>query len=58
MAAILRLPGGTSDAAEIVEALLAAATAREATAPVLAARWRELADAIGDSLDQLPTPTT
>lgn len=56
MAAILSLPGGTRDASEIVEALLVAAQAREDTAPELAARWRNLADSIGDSLDALPPP--
>ncbi len=56
MAALLKLPGGTQDASELVEALLVAAQAREATAPGLAARWRQLADNIGDGLDALPTP--
>ncbi|MGW3442211.1 hypothetical protein [Streptomyces sp. NPDC001076] len=54
MAALLRLPGGTDDLAEIVEALIAAADAKEATAPATAARWRALAHNIGDSLDLLP----
>ena len=57
MAVVLRLPGGAADAAEIVEGLLTAAAARETTAPVLAARWRQIADQIGDALDQLPPPT-
>ena len=57
MAALLRLPGGTDDAAEIVEALLAAADTRDAHAPAQAARWRDLAHDIGDSLDLLPRPT-
>ncbi|MFE4547580.1 hypothetical protein [Streptomyces sp. NPDC056785] len=56
MAAILRLPGGTRDASELVETLLVAAQARETTAPALAARWRTLADNIGDGLDALPPP--
>ncbi|MBK3631599.1 hypothetical protein ACGFNQ_02555 [Streptomyces asoensis] len=56
MAALLKLPGGTRDASELVEALLVAAQAREATAPELAARWRDLADSIGDGLDALPPP--
>ncbi|MGW3847148.1 hypothetical protein [Streptomyces fagopyri] len=56
MAALLRLPGGTRDASELVEALLVAAQARETTAPDLAARWRTLADHIGDGLDALPPP--
>ncbi|MGQ4358531.1 hypothetical protein [Streptomyces sp. SAS_272] len=56
MAAILRLPGGTRDASEIVEALLVAAQARETTAPELATRWRRIADNIGDALDTLPPP--
>lgn len=58
MAVVLRLPGGTADAAEIVEALIVAAATRETTAPALAARWRQIADQIGDALDQLPVPTT
>lgn len=58
MAALLRLPGGTRDASEIVEALLVAASVRDTTAPDLAARWRQIADDIGDALDQLPPPTT
>ncbi|NUS83002.1 MAG: hypothetical protein HOY75_09660 [Streptomyces sp.] len=56
MAALLSLPGGTRDASELVEALLVAAQARETTAPELAARWRNLANAIGDGLDALPPP--
>lgn len=56
MAALLKLPGGTRDATELVEALLVAAQAREESAPQLAARWRTLADSIGDGLDALPTP--
>lgn len=56
MAAVLRLPGGARDASEIVEALLVAAGARDTTAPQLAARWRAIADDIGDALDQLPVP--
>ncbi|TXL91619.1 hypothetical protein [Streptomyces sp. IB2014 016-6] len=57
MAAVLRLPGGTRDASEIVEALLVAAQTREVTAPDISARWRQIAHDIGDALDQLPTPT-
>ncbi|MFE1329725.1 hypothetical protein [Streptomyces microflavus] len=56
MAALLRLPGGASEASEIVEALVVAAQARDTTAPKLAARWRQIADDIGDALDQLPAP--
>lgn len=56
MAALLHLPGGTRDATELVEALLVAAQAREDTAPELAARWRDLANSIGDGLDALPPP--
>lgn len=56
MAALLKLPGGTQDASELVEALLVAAQAREDTAPQLAARWRRIADNIGDALDALPPP--
>ncbi|MET9729639.1 hypothetical protein ABZZ79_02930 [Streptomyces sp. NPDC006458] len=56
MAAVLSLPGGTRDASELVEALLVAAQARDTTAPQLAARWRKLADDIGDALDALPPP--
>ncbi|MEU0332191.1 hypothetical protein [Streptomyces sp. NPDC006193] len=54
MAVLLNLPGGPDDAAEIVEALLAAAETRVGHAPTQAARWRELAHDIGDALDQLP----
>ncbi|MEY2244684.1 hypothetical protein AB8A21_17525 [Streptomyces sp. BF23-18] len=49
MAVLLRLPGGTDDLTEIVDGLLTAADAKEADAPELAARWRALAHAIGDS---------
>ncbi|MBQ0827666.1 hypothetical protein [Streptomyces tagetis] len=56
MAALLRLPGGAGDASELVEALLVAAQAREATAPDLAARWRRIAHDISDALDALPAP--
>ncbi|MFM9602717.1 hypothetical protein [Streptomyces turgidiscabies] len=56
MATLLKLPGGTQDATEIVEALLVAAQAREDTAPDLATRWRNLAHDIGDGLDALPPP--
>ncbi|MEW2635968.1 hypothetical protein AB0903_31100 [Streptomyces sp. NPDC048389] len=58
MAALLRLPGGPDDAAELVEALLAAADTRDRHAPAQAARWRELAHQLGDALDNLPTPRT
>ncbi|WP_030847455.1 hypothetical protein [Streptomyces griseus] len=58
MAAVLRLPGGAGEASEIVEALLVAAGARDTTAPKLAARWRQIANDIGDALDQLPVPNT
>lgn len=51
----LRLPAA-DDAAECVEALLIAAETRDETAPAQAARWRQLADDIGDALDTLPTP--
>jgi hypothetical protein len=51
----LRLPG-PDDAAEIVEALLAAADTRDTTTPTQAARWRDLANHLGDALDALPTP--
>lgn len=57
MAALLSLPGGTRDASEIVEALLVAASVREDRAPELATRWRQIADDIGDALEQLPPPT-
>ncbi|MFC9429293.1 hypothetical protein [Streptomyces sp. NPDC056987] len=56
MAALLRLPGGPDDVAELVEALLVAADARPGTP--ISARWRRLADEFGDALDHLPTPTT
>jgi hypothetical protein len=55
MATRLILPG-PDDAAEIVEALLTAAGTRDHHAPAQAARWRQLANDIGDALDTLPTP--
>ena len=55
MALVVRLPG-PDDLAEIVEALVTAAEAKEADAPELAHRWRWLADDIGDALDALPAP--
>lgn len=55
MALVVRLPG-PDDLAEIVEALVTAAEAKEADAPELALRWRWLADDIGDALDALPAP--
>lgn len=57
MAALLRL-ASTHQASEIVEALVLAAHYREEVAPELAARWRSIANDIGDALDNLPTPTT
>ncbi|KJK40253.1 hypothetical protein UK15_07855 [Streptomyces variegatus] len=57
MAVVVRLTG-PADVAEIVEALVAAAEAKETDAPELALRWRWLANDIGDALDQLPAPTT
>jgi hypothetical protein len=51
----LALPAA-DDLAEMVEALLAAADTRDTTAPTQAARWRDLADAVGDALDHLPQP--
>ncbi|MFE0727910.1 hypothetical protein ACFW2X_06600 [Streptomyces antibioticus] len=57
MAVLLRLPRGTDDLAEIIEALLTAADTKQADAPQLAERWRELAHSIGDGLDLLPRPT-
>lgn len=55
MAVVVHLTG-PDDLAEIVEALVTAAEAKEADAPELALRWRWLANDIGDALDQLPTP--
>lgn len=52
----LRLPAA-DDAAECVEALLIAAETRDQSAPDQAARWRQLADDIGDALETLPVPT-
>ncbi|MGW5352232.1 hypothetical protein ACWERV_17185 [Streptomyces sp. NPDC004031] len=46
----------SDDLGEVVEALLAAADTRDTTAPTQAARWRSLADQLGDALDQLPNP--
>ncbi|TXS35140.1 hypothetical protein EAO77_37710 [Streptomyces sp. t39] len=56
MATQLILPGGIASAVDLVDALLAAADARERRAPRQAARWRDLADQLGDALDTLPTP--
>ncbi|WP_445524764.1 hypothetical protein [Streptomyces cyslabdanicus] len=56
MAVSIRLQS-TDDLAEIVEALLTAAEAKEEHAPELALRWRWLANDIGDALDTIPTPT-
>jgi hypothetical protein len=56
MALVVHLTG-PDDLAEIVEALVTAAEAKEAYAPELADRWRNLANDFGDALDQLPTPT-
>ncbi|MEU0199163.1 MULTISPECIES: hypothetical protein [unclassified Streptomyces] len=56
MAVLVRLPG-PDDLAEIVEALVTAAEAKEAYAPELADRWRNLANDFGDGLDALPQPT-
>ncbi|MFG2963548.1 hypothetical protein ACGFZS_09690 [Streptomyces sp. NPDC048288] len=56
MAVLLRL-GDTDDLAEIVEGLIAGADAKQAEAPATAARWRDLAHNIGNSLDLLPQPT-
>ncbi|MFI9824452.1 hypothetical protein ACIHFC_28970 [Streptomyces sp. NPDC052013] len=56
MAVAVRLTG-PDDLAEIIEALLTAAEAKEAHAPGLALRWRWLANDLGDALDTLPTPT-
>ncbi|MGK5529343.1 hypothetical protein [Streptomyces sp. URMC 129] len=52
----LVLPGGTDDAAEVIDALLSSADACEGNAPELAARRRALADQLGDALDTLPRP--
>ena len=46
----------TEDLAEIVEALLTAADHADDHAPELAARRRELAECVGDALDELPEP--
>jgi hypothetical protein len=55
---VIRLILPTSDdLTEVVEALLAAADTRDTTAPTQAARWRRLANDLGDALDALPTPT-
>jgi hypothetical protein len=51
----LRLPAA-DDVAELVEALLAAADTRDTTAPTQAARWRDLANDLGDALEHLPQP--
>lgn len=52
----LRLPAA-DDVAELVEALLAAADTRDTRSPAQAARWRHLANDLGDALDALPTTT-
>jgi len=47
-------------AAELADAILAAADAREAIGDpgslLLALRWRRIADRLGDALDTLPRP--
>lgn len=53
----LQLPAA-DDVAELVEALLAAADTRDDHAPAQAARWRDLANDLGDALDALPRPIT
>lgn len=45
-----------ADAADLVDALLAAADRAERRAPERAARLRQLADGIGDGLDSLGRP--
>ncbi|GAA0704782.1 hypothetical protein GCM10010193_69730 [Kitasatospora atroaurantiaca] len=45
-----------AEAADLVEALLAAADRAERRSPERAARLRGLADGIGDGLDALPRP--
>jgi hypothetical protein len=55
MALLVRL-SSPDDLSEIVEALITAADTKDTEAPVLAARWREIAHDIGDSLDLLPKP--
>lgn len=57
MATLLKL-GSTQDASELVEALHIAADARADTAPQISARWRQIANDIGDALDALPKPRT
>ena len=46
-----------SDAARVVDALLEQADACEAGLPLLARRYRAIADAFGDALDELPVPS-
>lgn len=46
-----------ADAARCSEALLGEADRVEAAAPLLARRYREIADQIGDELDGLPVPS-
>ncbi|MFD3614456.1 hypothetical protein ACFWWT_04235 [Streptomyces sp. NPDC058676] len=55
MAFLVRLTD-PDDLAEIVEALLTAAEAKEGHAPELVLRWRWLANDLGDALDALPPP--
>lgn len=45
------------DAARVVEALLEQADAIEPTKDALAARYRRIADDVGDGLDGLPVPS-
>lgn len=52
----LDLPG-PDDLAEVIDSLLTAADACEPRAPRLAVKRRELAEAIGDAMDQLPAAT-
>lgn len=44
------------DASRVVDALLAQADAVELAQPLLARRYRSIADDFGDALDDLPRP--
>lgn len=48
---------GPGDLAEVVDCLLLGSAVCAETCPVLSARRRELADALGDALDRLPRPS-
>ncbi|MET7746784.1 hypothetical protein [Streptomyces sp. NPDC005385] len=56
MAAQLLMPSA-DDVAQVVSGLLTAADFHEDHDPTQAAKWRRLADQIGDALGRLPAPS-